>query len=32
MKNNAIEKAGKIIPTIGTRIDGKNAAVIRNLF
>jgi len=27
-KNNAILKAGKIMPTIGTKIDGKNAAVI----
>ena len=28
MKNNAILKAGKTIPTIGTRIAGKNAAAI----
>ena len=27
-KNNAILKAGKIKPTIGTKIDGKNAAAI----
>ena len=28
MKNNAILKAGKIIPTMGTKIEGKNAAAI----
>lgn len=28
MKNNAILKAGKTKPTIGTKIDGKNAAAI----
>jgi len=28
MKNNAILSAGKIIPTSGTKIEGKNAAVI----
>ena len=28
MKNNAILKAGKIKPTIGTKIDGKKAAAI----
>jgi|TARA_B110000240_G_scaffold106115_1_gene119616 hypothetical protein len=28
MKNKAILKAGKIIPTIGTKIDGKKAAAI----
>jgi len=28
MKNNAILKAGKISPTRGTRIEGKNAAAI----
>ena len=27
-KNNAILNAGKIKPTIGTKIDGKNAAAI----
>ena len=27
-KNNAILKAGKTKPTIGTRIEGKNAAAI----
>lgn len=27
-KNNAILKAGKIKPTRGTKIEGKNAAVI----
>ena len=27
-KNNAILKAGKIKPTIGTKIDGKKAAAI----
>ena len=27
-KNNAILNAGKTKPTIGTKIDGKNAAVI----
>jgi len=28
MKNNAILKAGKTKPTIGTKIAGKNAAAI----
>lgn len=28
MKNNAMLKAGKTIPTIGTKIEGKNAAAI----
>jgi hypothetical protein len=28
MKNNAIASAGKTIPTIGTKIEGKNAAAI----
>ena len=28
MKNSAILKAGKTKPTIGTRIEGKNAAAI----
>ena len=28
MKNNAILKAGKTKPTIGTRIEGKKAAAI----
>lgn len=28
MKNNAILKAGNTKPTIGTKIDGKNAAAI----
>jgi hypothetical protein len=28
MKNNAILNAGKTKPTIGTKIEGKNAAVI----
>lgn len=28
MKNNAILKAGKIKPTSGTKIAGKNVAVI----
>lgn len=28
MKNNAMLKAGKTKPTIGTKIEGKNAAVI----
>jgi hypothetical protein len=28
MKNNAILKAGKTKPTIGTKIEGKNAAAI----
>jgi hypothetical protein len=28
MKNNAILKAGKTKPTIGTKIDGKNDAAI----
>ena len=28
MKNNAILKAGKTIPTIGTKIEGKKAAAI----
>jgi hypothetical protein len=27
-KNNAILKAGKIKPTMGTKIEGKNAAAI----
>ena len=27
-KNNAILKAGKIIPTIGTKIAGKKAAAL----
>jgi hypothetical protein len=27
-KNNAILKAGKINPTMGTKIEGKNAAAI----
>jgi len=30
-KNNAILNAGKINPTIGTKIDGKKAAAIRIL-
>ena len=30
MKNNAILKAGKTKPTIGTKIEGKNAAAIVN--
>jgi hypothetical protein len=30
MKNNAMLKAGKTIPTIGTKIEGRNAAVIFN--
>ena len=29
-KNKAILNAGKIIPTIGTKIDGKKAAAIIN--
>jgi len=29
-KNNAILNAGKIIPTMGTKIDGKKAADILN--
>jgi hypothetical protein len=28
MKNNAILRAGKTKPTIGTKIEGKNAAAI----
>ena len=28
MKNNAILNAGKTKPTIGTKIEGKNAATI----
>ena len=28
MKNSAILKAGKTKPTIGTKIEGKNAAAI----
>jgi hypothetical protein len=28
MKNNAMLIAGKTIPTIGTKIEGKNAAAI----
>ena len=35
MKNNAILRAGKTKPTMGTRIEGKNAAVIvlsKNIF
>jgi hypothetical protein len=28
MKNNAILNAGKTKPTMGTRIEGKNAAAI----
>jgi hypothetical protein len=35
MKNNAILRAGKTIPTIGTKIEGKNAAAIllfKNVF
>ena len=28
MKNNAIVRAGKTKPTIGTKIEGKNAAAI----
>ena len=28
MKNNAMLKAGKTKPTIGTKIEGKNAAAI----
>lgn len=28
MNNNAILKAGKTKPTIGTKIEGKNAAAI----
>lgn len=28
MKNNAILNAGKTKPTIGTKIEGKNAAAI----
>jgi hypothetical protein len=28
MKNKAILRAGNIIPTIGTKIEGKKAAVI----
>jgi hypothetical protein len=28
MKNNAILSAGKTKPTIGTKIEGKNAAAI----
>jgi hypothetical protein len=31
MKNKAILKAGKIRPTIGTKIEGKNAVAI-NIF
>jgi len=32
MKNRAILKAGNIIPTIGTKIEGKNAAVIISFY
>lgn len=31
MKNNAILNAGKTKPTIGTKIEGKNAAAISYL-
>ena len=30
MKNNAMLKAGKTKPTIGTKIEGRNAAAIFN--
>jgi len=32
MKNNAMLKAGKIRPTIGTKIAGKNAEAIIALY
>jgi hypothetical protein len=32
MKNNAMLRAGKTIPTIGTKMEGKNAAAIIILY